>query len=50
MPSYSCSTNPFLKNNKKNNKVYDHQVDVDKTPLTFHRYHSWRIKVQMSVG
>lgn len=30
---------PFLKNNK-NNKVYDHQVDIDKNPLTFHHYHS----------
>lgn len=40
---------PSLKNNK-NNKVYDHQVDVDKNPLTFHHYHSWCIKVQMSMG
>lgn len=40
---------PFLKNNK-NNKVYDHQIDTDKNLLTFHHYHSSRIKVQTFVG
>ena len=40
---------PFLKNNK-NNKVYDHQVDIDKNPLTFHHYHSSYIKVQTFTG
>lgn len=48
MPSYSWSNN-LLKNNK-NNKVYDHQVDVHKNPLTLHHYHSCHIKVQMFVG
>lgn len=41
---------PFLKKNNKNNKLYDHQIDIDKNPLTFHHYHSSRIKVQTSWG
>lgn len=42
---------PFLKKkNNKNNRVCDHQVDIDKNPLTFHHYHSSCIKVQTFVG
>lgn len=42
-------SHPVLTNNK-NNQVYDHQVDADKNPLTFHHYHNWGLKVQTSVG